>query len=91
MAIKVSYPNIEIRKGRCSMSEHRQDPQDKEFGAAAHRDAEVVDDLAEEGVNEEALPDERRGRPRAGGKAEPMGSQAPRERPSTSADARRGA
>lgn len=56
------------------MAERRQDPQDKQFGAQARRDAEVVDELEEEGVGEEELSDETPVEPRAGDKAEPSGS-----------------
>lgn len=49
--------------------EHRQDPQDKQFGAQARRDAEVVDELEAEG---EEVPDQRNTSPRAGDKAEPV-------------------
>ncbi len=54
-----------------STQEPRQDPQDKAFGAAASRDQEIVDHLAEQGVTENELPDEPARHPRAGGKAEP--------------------
>jgi hypothetical protein len=53
------------------MAEHRQDPQDKQFGATASRDAEVVDRLEAEGVEEDELPEGSHERPRAGDKAEP--------------------
>lgn len=53
------------------MNERRQDPQDKQFGAQARRDADVVDELEREGVDEGELPDEPSGEPRAGDKAEP--------------------
>lgn len=50
----------------------RKDPQDQEFGTAAAADQELVDELADEGVDGEQLPDRPdRTAPRAGGKAEP--------------------
>lgn len=55
-----------------------QDPQDKAFGAAASRDQDIVDSLAEQGVTEDELPDEPTRHPRAGGKAVP--SDSPEER-----------
>ncbi|MGH9086794.1 MAG: hypothetical protein ACRDYZ_01555 [Acidimicrobiales bacterium] len=54
------------------MPERRQDPQDKQFGAQARRDAEVVDQLEEEGVHEDELSDNPSVEPRAGDKAEPQ-------------------
>ena len=53
------------------MHETRQDPQDKAFGAAAAADQEFVDQLDDEGVTEEDLPDVPAEAPRAAGKAEP--------------------
>jgi hypothetical protein len=50
----------------------RQDVQDKQFGAAAAEDQKWVDELDDEGVEPEALPDEPSRHPRAGGKAEPQ-------------------
>jgi hypothetical protein len=55
-----------------STEEPTQDPQDKAFGAAASRDQEMVDALAEKGVAADELPDEPAHHPRSGGKAEPM-------------------
>ncbi len=49
---------------------HR-DPQDQAFGAAAARDEERVNELEDEGVDEEELPDRPDKHPRAAGKAEP--------------------
>lgn len=51
------------------MAEHRQDPQDKQFGAQARRDAEVVDELEARG---EEVAGESPASPRAGDKAEPV-------------------
>jgi len=51
--------------------EPRIDPQDRQFGAAAARDQERVDQLEEAGVDEASMPDESAARPRAGGKADP--------------------
>jgi hypothetical protein len=53
------------------MSERRQDPQDKQFGAQARRDAEVVDELDREGVREEKLSDDPAAHPRAADRARP--------------------
>lgn len=50
------------------MPEHRQDPQDKQFGAQASRDAEVVD--AREAATQD-VSDLPGASPRAGAKAEP--------------------
>jgi hypothetical protein len=57
-----------------TMTSHlpRQDVQDKQFGAAAAEDQKWVDELDDEGVEPEALPDEPSRQPRAGGKAEPQ-------------------
>jgi hypothetical protein len=63
-----------------SAEEPTQDPQDKAFGAAASRDQEVVDALAEKGVTVDELPDEPAHHPRAGGKAEPTETSAENER-----------
>jgi hypothetical protein len=52
-------------------NEHTQDSQDKQFGAAAAEDQEWVDELGDEGVAEEDLPDQPSQHPRAAGKAEP--------------------
>jgi hypothetical protein len=54
--------------------EHRQDPQDKQFGAQASRDADLVDDLAGRGAE---VSDESRTAPRAGDKAEPVVDDGP--------------
>lgn len=55
--------------------EHRQDPQDKEFGAQASRDADAADRVADE-QGADAVPDEGpAAAPRASGKAEPEGDQ----------------
>lgn len=54
--------------------EHRQDPQDKEFGAQASRDADVADRIADE-QGADAVPGEGRAAPRASGKAEPEDGQ----------------
>lgn len=56
------------------MPEHRQDPQDKQFGAQASRDAEVADGLAERGAE---VPDVEAKSPRAGDKAEPVADDGP--------------
>ncbi len=48
-----------------------QDPQDKQFGAAAAADQEFVDELEDEGVSIDQLPDVPEAQPRAGDKAEP--------------------
>ena len=53
------------------MHESTQDPQDTAFGAAAAADQEFVDELEDEGVSEEELPDAVFEPPRAAGKAEP--------------------
>lgn len=50
------------------MPEHRQDPQDKQFGAQARRDQEVVDEREAEG---EEVSEDQSAPPRAAGKAEP--------------------
>lgn len=50
--------------------EHRQDVQDKEFGAQASRDADAVDRVAEQ-QGADAVPDASRPAPRASGKADP--------------------
>jgi hypothetical protein len=49
----------------------QQDPQDKAFGSAAAEDQEFVDQLDDEGVTAEDLPDPVTEPPRAAGKAEP--------------------
>ncbi len=54
--------------------EHRQDPQDKQFGASAARDAQTVDALEERGVEPAGEPPARP--PRAGAKAEPVAGDA---------------
>ena len=52
--------------------QHTQDPQDKQFGTKASADQEFVDQLEDEGVELEDLPDTpSESVPRAGGKAEP--------------------
>jgi hypothetical protein len=53
--------------------EPRQDPQDKAFGAAAAEDQEFVDELEDEGAEEDDLPEPVGESPRAAGKAEPAG------------------
>lgn len=53
------------------MPERRQDPQDKQFGAQARRDAEVVDELENEGVDEDELTATPPVEPRAADKAVP--------------------
>lgn len=55
------------------IDDRRQDPQDKQFGAAAARDQERVYELESKGVGEDELPDEPARAPRPGGKAEPAG------------------
>ena len=49
------------------------DRQDTTFGATAAADQEWVDELDDEGVPAEDLPDEPAAHPRAAGKAEPQG------------------
>lgn len=63
------------KKGGSDMApdEPRQDPQDKEFGATAARDAEVVDEMDGYGAEQDDLPPHRKDTPRAGGKAPPRG------------------
>jgi hypothetical protein len=51
--------------------EHTQDSQDKQFGATAAEDQQWVDELADEGVQEQDLPDGPSKQPRAAGKAKP--------------------
>jgi hypothetical protein len=51
--------------------EHTQDTQDKQFGKAAAEDQEWVDQLDDEGVPEDTLPDDPSRHPRAAGKAQP--------------------
>jgi len=51
--------------------EHTQDSQDSQFGKTASEDQEWVDQLDDEGVPLDALPDEPTHHPRAAGKAEP--------------------
>lgn len=64
--------------GQEGLDDRRQDPQDKQFGAAAARDQERVDELESEGVGEDELPDEPARAPRPGGKARPDGESGPR-------------
>ena len=49
----------------------REDPQDKEFGASAAAAQDRVDELIEEGLEEEDMPDSSPDAPRAAGKATP--------------------
>jgi hypothetical protein len=49
----------------------RRDTQDTQFGATAAADQEWVDQLEDEGVDADQLPDQPAARPRAAGKAEP--------------------
>jgi hypothetical protein len=51
--------------------EHTQDSQDKQFGKTAAEDQEWVDQLDDEGVPADALPDSPSHQPRAAGKAQP--------------------
>jgi hypothetical protein len=51
--------------------EHTQDSQDKQFGKTAAEDQEWVDQLDDEGVPADALPDSPSHHPRAAGKAQP--------------------
>ena len=48
-----------------------QDPQDKQFGATAAADQDLVDELEDEGVTMDQLPETPASKPRAGNKAEP--------------------
>lgn len=52
-----------------------QDPQDRQFGAAAAADQELVDQLADEGVPIDTLSDTSDSEPRAGNKAPPANGQ----------------
>ncbi len=52
------------------------DPQDNQFGRAAAEDQELVDELAEDGVSEDELPDAPAYTPRAGDKAPPADDNA---------------
>jgi hypothetical protein len=47
------------------------DEQDRQFGADAAEDQEVVDRLDDEGKDADDLPDQPQRQPRAAGKAEP--------------------
>lgn len=58
-----------------STSQSRQDPQDKAFGASAADDQDFVDQLDDEGVTEDELPERAEKAPRAAGKAEPASHQ----------------
>lgn len=56
------------------MPERHQDPQDKQFGAQASRDADVADQLDERGADVSGV---KGGSPRAAGKAEPVVDEGP--------------
>lgn len=49
----------------------QKDPQDQAFGSAASEDQDLVDELDEQGVEEDDLPDQPARQPRAASKAEP--------------------
>lgn len=66
-----SQPSFERKV--MSPKEPIKDPQDKEFGATASRDQEIVDELERNGVTEDELPDEPAHHPRSAGKAEVQG------------------
>lgn len=57
--------------GEPTKDREKQDPQDKQFGAAAAEDQNAVDEMTKQGIAEDELSDEPLRRPRAGGKAEP--------------------
>lgn len=52
-------------------TQHTQDEQDQQFGKAAADDQDRVDQLEDQGVPPDALPDSPSRHPRAGAKAEP--------------------